>query len=586
MKAMNNHKRPHPAGRTLRVALCLSAFAALSFGQAPTIRTNGTLNAADYSRSFAPGGLISIFGTNLGSAVAQPLAFPLPPTLAGVSVELASNGEQFPLWYVSPTQINAQMPYDIPTGSVQVRVRNAAGVSNVDTITVSARAPRIFALDFSGAGPAVATTTKFAILSDAAPATPADTIVLWMNSMGASSGNPVAGQPAPGSTAGSQASTITGVTATVSGQNAPVTFAGLSPGSAGLYQVNVQMPFVVITGAVPVQVTVGGVTTQASVTVPYRQMGFYQSLLGGKAVSGQTLNGVGGATSALAFRQSDATTWGTTGLNAWNNNTGLGSDYSTATGLAVTLKNGATVVYDNNGIETGTTGNFYNNAGGGPDAKKPGLSDLYSMSNYFPLTFAGYLKLGASTTVTELIGYFDTLGSTDLPFDPNNGFVRYRMNIYSNASGTLPKETGTFIGDVFSSDSIAGTFSFSDSGVKIISSDPKNAPKSLYRLSYKLAAPLTLPAGEYWFSHDASIRATPALTSVSPAFLSDTAEVVAPLDVPSVSTEELSRHITSQGRGGHGEAVRFFFFGREMTYQGSWSMPGAVTVRPSAPVVR
>jgi uncharacterized protein (TIGR03437 family) len=583
---MNNNERPLKGGRTLRLALCLSAFAALSFGQAPTIRTNGTLNAADYSRSFAPGGLISIFGTNLGSAVAQPPAFPLPTTLAGVSVELAGNGEQFPLWYVSPTQINAQMPYDVPTGSVQVRVRNAAGVSNTDTITVSARAPKIFALDFSGAGPAVATTTSFKILSDAVPANPADTIVLWMNSMGASSGNPVAGQPAPGTTTGSQASTITGVTATVSGQNAPVTFAGLSPGSAGLYQVNVQMPFAVISGPVPVSVSVGGVTTQASMTIPYRQLGFYFSLLGGKTVTGQTLNGVGGSTSALAFRQSDALTWGNVGLNAWTNNTGLGSDYSTVTGEALTLKNGSTIVYDNNGIETGTTGTFYNNTGGGPDTKKPGLSDLYSMSNYFPLAFAGYLKLGASTTVSELIGYFDVLGSIDLPFDPNNGFVKYRMNIFSNASGTLPKETGNYIGDIFSSDTTAGAFSFSDTGVKIISSDPKNLPKLVYRLSYKLTTPLTLPAGEYWFSHDASVRATPALTSTAPAFLSDTAEVVAPLDVPAVSTEELSRHISSQGREGHGEAIRFWFFGREMTFQGSWSMPGAVTVRPTASIVR
>jgi uncharacterized protein (TIGR03437 family) len=560
------------------------AVTAAAFGQAaPTILTNGTVNSADYSRSFAPGALISIFGTNLAPAVTQPFAFPLPGTLGGTSVELASTGQQFPLWYVSPTQINAQMPYDVATGAVQIRVRTAAGVSGTDTITVAARAPKIFTLDFSGAGPAVATNPAFKILSAATPAAPADTVVLWMNSMGVSSGNPVAGQPAPGSTAGSQASTIAGVTAAVNGVNAAVTFAGLSPGSAGLYQVNVQMPFIVVSGPLNVAVTVGGATTQTNVTLPYQQLGFYWSMLGGKQVTGQALTAVGGANSAVAFRQSDKTTWGNAGFNAWTNNTGLGSQYSTATGVALTMRNGTTVVYDNNGIETNSTGNFYNNTGGGLNSQKPGLSDMYSMSNYFPLTFAGYLKLSAATTVTELIGYFDVLGSKDLPFDPANGFVKYRMNLYSNATGTLPKETGTFTGDVFSSDTTAGTFSFSDTGVKVLSSLPTDDPKSIYRLSYKLAAPLTLPAGEYWFSHDASVRTTPAASSTAAAGTQETASADG---TPMVSLDELRGLIASQTDGRAPAPVRFSFFGREMILQHTWNLPGAVTVRPSAVVAQ
>ena len=139
-----------------------------------------------------------------------------------------------------------------------------------------------------------------------------------MNSMGAAAGNPVAGQPAPGMSPGSQPSALTETaTATVDGIAATVTFAGLCPGSAGLYQVNVQSPFAVITGPVAVQVTVGGVSSQGNVTYPYRQLGFYYSLLGGKAVPGETLNGVSGATSALAYQQSDVATWGNTGLNSW-----------------------------------------------------------------------------------------------------------------------------------------------------------------------------------------------------------------------------------------------------------------------------
>ena len=148
-----------------------------------------------------------------------------------------------------------------------------------------------------------------------------------------------------------------------------------------------------------------------------------------------------------------------------DDNTGLGSQYSVVSGLAMTLLNGSTIVYDNNGIETSTYGSFYNNANGPPNAQKPGLSDLFSMSNYFPLVFAGHFRLAQPATITTLIGYFDALGQLALPFDPANPYVQYRMNIWSNAAGPLPKTTGNFAGDVFSSDKTAGTFSFADTGV-------------------------------------------------------------------------------------------------------------------------
>lgn len=86
---------------------------------------------------------------------------------------------------------------------------------------------------------------------------------------------------------------------------------------------NIRSPFLVLTGPVDVSVTVEGVTSQAKVTLPYRQLGFYSALMGGKVVAGQTLNGVSGATSALAFRQSDLLSWGTEGFNVWSKKTGM-----------------------------------------------------------------------------------------------------------------------------------------------------------------------------------------------------------------------------------------------------------------------
>jgi uncharacterized protein (TIGR03437 family) len=536
-------------------------------GFAQSILPRGTVNSADYSRSFAPGAIISIFGTNLSTATAQATSFPLPIILAGTSVELVSNSQQLPLFFVSSGQINAELPFDVSPGPLQIRVRTASGISDPDSITVAPQAPKLFTLDSTGAGSAVATTTDFHVLTSANPVKPADVLVLWMNSLGATIGAPVAGQPAPGTVTGSQPlSLVATPVVTIDGVNAPVLFAGLTPGMSGLYQLNVQAPAVTLTGPVDIQVSVGGVSTQANVNIPFRQLGFYYSVLGGKAVAGQTRNGVSGSTSALAFRQSDTTVWGETGYNAWTANTGLTSVYAATPGLALTLRSGTSIVYDNNGIENGSFGTFYDNSGGPPNDQKPGLADLYSMSNYFPLVFAGYFKISQATTVTELIGYFDPAGSVTLPFDPGNPYLKYRINIWSMANGGLPTETNGFVGDVFSSDTVAGTFSYTDTGTKIFSKLPSDDPKSIYRLSYKLSAPVTLAPGEYWLSHDASLRGTPAASSTAKSI-----------------REDAIRHYISSQKVEH-RSVRFGFFGQEMFMTNSWTLPEAIEIRPSAPI--
>ena len=559
--------------RGLLASLILASAASSVFGQ--TIATGGTVNSADYSRSFAPGAIVSIFGTNLATSAATVTSFPMPTTLGGATVSIVGNGsilsENLPLFYVSPTQINAQIPFDIPVGSAQIKVTTSAGTSNTDTITLAAAAPKFFTLNVSGTGSAVATTPGFALLTAGNPAKAADSIVLWMNSMGSVTGTPIAGQPAPGVTTGTTAQTLkTLPTVTINGAVATVTFAGLTPGLSGLYQINIQAPFVAITGPVNIQVSTGlGVNSQANVTIPFRQLGFYYSLLGGKAVAGQTLNGIAGGTSALAYQESDQLTWGTNGYNAWTTSTGLTSSvYSGASGLAVTLYNGSSIVYDNNGIENGTSGTFYNNTGGPADSQKPGLTDMYSMSNYFPLVFAGYFKLAQSTTVTKMVGYFDPGGSVTLPFDPSNPYIKYRMNIWTNAGGTPTLTTGTnqFVGNTFSSDVTPGTFSYSDTKVQIISSASSNAPKSIYRLTYTLANPMILPAGEYWISHDASVRSTPGTSSTSIR----------------IGEHELRDYITSQKVDG--ATYRFNMFGRDMFFTNSYHLPTAVQVVPSSPV--
>jgi len=167
-----------------------------------------------------------------------------------------------------------------------------------------------------------------------------------------------------------------------------------------------------------------------------------------------------------------------------------------------------------------------------------------------------------------LNGYFDPSGDLSLLFNPANPYVKYRMNIWSNTSSNLPTQTSNnFTGNIFSSDTTAGTVSYSQTAVNLVSSVSTNLPKPIYRLSYVLAAPLTLPAGQYWFSHDASVRATPGATSTS----------------QTISLEDLHNIISLQ-HVSPGNVTHFSFFGQEMTFEDSYILPGAVTVRPSAVV--
>jgi len=134
------------------------------------------------------------------------------------------------------------------------------------------------------------------------------------------------------------------------------------------------------------------------------------------------------------------------------------------------------------------------------------------MSNNWDWIYAGYFKLTQETTFDQIIGYFDPNGNSadPFPFNPNSPAIGYRMNIWSNVTGDLlPINTGSFTGDVFSTDSISGSFSWGDTGVDRVYPGHAGFPEDIYRLTFTLSSPITLMDGEYWFSHDATIIPEP-----------------------------------------------------------------------------
>lgn len=230
--------------------------------------------------------------------------------------------------------------------------------------------------------------------------------------------------------------------------------------------------------------------------------GYYYAVSGGLFPTGTTPNGDNASGGTFRFLTDDPA-WGQP-IDAWRKD----DWYPQNASIALTLKNGATSVYDNNGLENGSfPSGYYTYDSTKFPTEGAGAVTAYSMANNFDWIYAGYFHLDDRTTISQLIGYFvfsgDPNDALTGPFDPDNPVFRYHMNIWSNVAGNLlPTDTGSFVGDVFSSDNAPGTFAWSDTGYDRTGS---SSVQNIYRLTYTLKDPLTLDAGTYWFSHDATI---------------------------------------------------------------------------------
>ena len=102
----------------------------------------------------APGSVISIFGSNLAADVVTGPGSPLAQTLSGTVVQAASR--LLPLFFVSPGQINAELPADLAEGP-QTLVVSAQGQPDVHaSFTVVRNAPGLFEQAVNGQSFAVA----------------------------------------------------------------------------------------------------------------------------------------------------------------------------------------------------------------------------------------------------------------------------------------------------------------------------------------------------------------------------------------------------------------------------------------------
>jgi uncharacterized protein (TIGR03437 family) len=236
----------------------------------PIIQT--VISASDFGgfATIAPGTWIEIYGQNLATTTAGWVlqGNDAPTSVGGTTVTVG--GKSLFIDFVSPIQVNGQVPSDVGIGPQQVIVTTAGGASNPHSVTVNATqpgllAPSAFKIDNTQYAVAEFSDGFFALPPGTAGvaarrAKPGDTILLYGIGFGPVSDGTLAGVIDQG-----QNNLNASLDISIGGKSAQVPYAGLTPGLVGLYQFNVVVPDIPASDKTPLVFTLGG--TQGTQTL-------------------------------------------------------------------------------------------------------------------------------------------------------------------------------------------------------------------------------------------------------------------------------------------------------------------------------
>ena len=259
-----------PATVTAANLVLISSIAPLL--PAPAVGTGGVISASGFGAfaAAAPGSFIEIYGTNLsgttrGWATTDFINGAAPTSLNGVSVTVG--GQPAYVEFISPGQVNVQVPANVPPGPAAVVVTYGSQSNPAVNLTINASEGGLLApasFNVGGKQYVVAThaTTGALVTSgnipgiSAAPAVPGETLVFYGVGFGAvtSTTTPIAGQIVQGATA-----LTNPVQFNFGSEVAQVTYQGLAPEEVGVYQFNVVVPSNAPSGDLALQVTQNGV---------------------------------------------------------------------------------------------------------------------------------------------------------------------------------------------------------------------------------------------------------------------------------------------------------------------------------------
>ena len=210
---------------------------------------NLVVNAASFQPgSVAPGSLISIFGSNLASTTMSAAGGWPQRSLGGVTVLI--NGVAAPLLFVSPGQINAQVPFESGEGLATAMLEVADMPPVAIRFPVTPAAPAVFSNVWNQDGSLNAPDN---------PASVGSAVTVYITGQGALTPPVLTGEPAPGS----PSKAIYPITASLGRRNATISSAGLSPGSVGLFQIQLIVP-AAGSGQQPLAITVNGIASNTA----------------------------------------------------------------------------------------------------------------------------------------------------------------------------------------------------------------------------------------------------------------------------------------------------------------------------------
>lgn len=198
------------------------------------------LNGASFAPGYpvSPGGFVTLFGSGLSGTTATAATLPFPTTLGGITAMV--NGKLAPLYYVSPTQISLVAPYST-TGTVATIVVRGSGVeSNTVEVPLAATAPGIFSLPRSGLGDGAILHADYSLVDQSKPARPNEIVQVFLSGLGAVQPGVADGAAAP--SAEPLARVTSPIAVTIDGQVCEISYNGLAPGLASLYQLNIRVP--------------------------------------------------------------------------------------------------------------------------------------------------------------------------------------------------------------------------------------------------------------------------------------------------------------------------------------------------------
>jgi minor extracellular serine protease Vpr len=255
-------------------------------------------DAASYQsgKPIAPGSWIAVYGTNLTDTtqgnngtdfpfaqcyLCNVLSQPLPMGIDGAAFSFnALNlpyGAPGRFSYVSPTQLNVQIPWEL-TGQTSAIVKSIVNYTygQFQTLQLTQYSPGFYQVPIGSGNAAAETLPSYGIVTESNPVARGSYVQLFMNGLGpvnctagppscTTDNQPADGFGAPSGAPGDPlAMTAATPTVTIGGQPATVSFSGLAPGFASLYQVDVLVPANSGTGRQPITFSIGGVSAPAA----------------------------------------------------------------------------------------------------------------------------------------------------------------------------------------------------------------------------------------------------------------------------------------------------------------------------------